>query len=55
MLGEMYVGDKNINLMMVDDFHAVKYEGQNKEDIEKEHELNRRTLIAKGLFDPDNV
>ncbi len=55
VLGEMYVGDKNINLMMVDEYLAVKYKGQNKADIEKEHILNRQTLIAKGLFDPDNV
>ena len=48
----MYVGDRNINLMMVDEYLAVKYEGQNKADIEKEHILNRQTLIAKGLFDP---
>ena len=51
-LGEMYVGDKNINLMMVDDSLAVKYEGQNKADIEAEHLTNRQKLIDKGLFDP---
>lgn len=55
VLGEMYVDDININLKLVEEFLAVKYEGQNKADIEKEHELNRRTLIAKGLFDPDSV
>ena len=52
VLGEMYVGDKNINLMMVDDSLAVKYEGQNKADIEAEHLTNRQKLIDKGLFDP---
>ncbi len=55
VLGEMYVGDKNINLMMVDDHLAVKYEGQNKKEIEEEHNINRQTLISKGLFDPDKV
>tara|TARA_R110002153_G_scaffold101607_1_gene237839 strand:+ start:296 stop:715 length:420 start_codon:yes stop_codon:yes gene_type:complete len=55
VLGEMYVEDTNINLMMVDEYLAVKYEGQNKADIEKEHVLNRQTLIAKGLFNPDNI
>ena len=30
VLGEMYVGDKNINLMMVDDCLAVEYYGQSK-------------------------
>ena len=55
VLGEMYVEDTNINLRMVDEYLAVKYEGQNKADIEKEHVLNRQTLIAKGLFNPDNI
>ena len=55
VLGEMYVADKNINLMMVDDNLAVKYKGQNKKQIEEEHQVNRELLIAKGLFNPDNV
>ena len=55
VLGEMYVADRNINLMMVDGYLAVKYEGQNKKEIEKEHDINRQTLISKGLFDPDKV
>jgi micrococcal nuclease len=55
VLGEMYVAEKNINLMMVDDHLAVKYKGQNKKEIEKEHIVNRELLIAKGLFDPNDV
>ena len=55
VLGEMYVNDSNINLRMVDEFLAVKYEGQNKADIEEEHLVNRQKLIDKGLFDPDSV
>ena len=55
VLGEMYVGDKNINLMMVDDCLAVEYYGQSKEEIEKEHIKNRQTIIKKGWFDPDSI
>ena len=55
VLGEMYVAGKNINLMMVDDNLAVKYKGQNKKQIEEEHQVNRELLIAKGLFDPNDV
>ena len=55
VLGEMYVNDNNINLRMVDEYLAVKYEGQNKADIEEEHLVNRQKLIDKGLFDPDSV
>ena len=53
ILGELYVNDININQMMIHSFHAVAYHGQSKEAIEKEHILNRQTLIAKGLFVPD--
>ena len=55
VLGEMYVGDKNINLMMVDDHMAVEYKGQNKKEIEEEHIVNRNVLIEKGKFDPETV
>lgn len=49
------VDGKNINLLMVDENHAVKYEGQSKDDIKKEHLVNREKLIQKGLFNPDEV
>ena len=55
VLGEMYVSDKNINLMMVDDHMAVEYKGQNKKEIEEEHIVNRKMLIEKGKFDPETV
>ena len=55
VLGEMVVDGKNINLLMVDENHAVKYEGQSKDDIKKEHLVNREKLIQKGLFNPDEV
>jgi len=55
VLGEMYVADRNINLMMVDDYMAVKYKGQNKKEIEEEHIVNRDVLIAKGKFNPKSV
>jgi micrococcal nuclease len=55
VLGEMVVGGRNINLLMVDENLAVKYEGQSKDDIKKEHKVNRDKLIEKGLFNPDEV
>jgi len=55
VLGEMYVEGTNINLTMVDESLAVKYEGQSKKDIEDEHLVNRQTLIEKKLFNPDEV
>ena len=55
VLGEMVVGGRNINLLMVNENYAVKYEGQSKEDIKKEHQVNREKLIEKGIFDPSEV
>lgn len=55
VLGEMVVGGRNINLLMVDENYAVKYEGQSKDDIKKEHQVNREKLIEKGVFDPSEV
>jgi|TARA_R100000152_G_C6732107_1_gene156661 micrococcal nuclease len=55
ILGELYVDDININQMMIHGFYAVAYDGQSKEEIEKEHIKNRQTLIAKGWFDPDSI
>ena len=55
ILGELHVGDTNINQSLIDNFLAVEYYGQSKEEIEKEHIINRQTLIAKSLFDPESV
>jgi micrococcal nuclease len=52
ILGEMIVEDTNINELMIEEHHAVKYHGQSKDDIEAEHLVNRQKLIDKGLFDP---
>ena len=55
VLGEMVVGGRNINLLMVDENLAVKYKGQSKDDIKKEHQVNREKWIEKGVFDPSEV
>tara|TARA_R110002020_G_scaffold244612_2_gene458276 strand:- start:44 stop:466 length:423 start_codon:yes stop_codon:yes gene_type:complete len=52
ILGEMIVENTNINELMIQEHHAVKYHGQSKDDIEAEHLVNRQKLIDKGLFDP---
>ena len=41
-----YMGD-----IMVDIGHAVRYHGQNKEDVQAEHMANRRKLIESKLMD----
>ena len=55
VLGEMIVRGENVNKLMVKECLAVEYYGQSKDDIEKQHMLNREVLIEKGLFNPDKV
>ena len=55
VLGEMIVRGENINKLMIKECLAVEYYGQSKDDIEKQHMLNREVLIEKGLFNPDKV
>ena len=55
ILGEMIVDDTNINELMIEEHHAVKYHGQSKDDIEAEHLVNRQKLIERGEFNPENV
>ena len=45
ILGELwYGGEHNINQLLVDNNHAVRYHGQSKEDIAEEHIANRKIL-----------
>ena len=55
VLGEMIVRGENINKLMIKECLAVEYYGQSKDDIEKQHMLNREVLIEKRLFNPDEV
>ena len=45
ILGEIWYGkEHNINQLLVDNYHAVRYHGQSKEDIAEEHLSNRAKL-----------
>ena len=55
VLGEMIVRGENVNKLMIKECYAVEYYGQSKDDIEKQHMLNRQVLIEKRLFDPDKL
>ena len=44
ILGEIIIDDININNMMVENYHAVPYHGQSKEDIDELHMNNREKL-----------
>ena len=48
ILGELWVGDSNLNQCLVDNHHAVRYYGQSKEEIKEAHLENRKYLDTKG-------
>ncbi len=50
ILGELFVGSSaySINKTMIDNHHAVLYDGQSKEDIEANHLKNRERLTEQG-------
>ena len=52
MLGEIIVDDININVAMIENYLAVAYHGQSKDDVEAEHLINRKKLIAMGAYVP---
>ena len=53
VLGEIIVDDININVAMIENYLAVAYHGQNKNDVEAEHLVNRIKLIEMGVFTPN--
>jgi micrococcal nuclease len=52
VLGTLVIDELNINEALVDNYLAVAYYGQNKNDVEVSHQLNRNKLIETGLFTP---
>ena len=52
VLGNVIVDGVNINQVMIDNYLAVAYFGQSKDDIEAEHLVNREKLIELGKFEP---
>ena len=52
VLGNGVVDGININQSMIDNYLAVAYFGQSKNDIEAEHLVNRDKLIELGKFTP---
>jgi micrococcal nuclease len=49
ILGELIVNKVNLNEQMIEENLAVKYHGQSKTDIEKEHLYNRTQLNRRGI------
>jgi len=52
ILGELFIGDSSysVNQQMIDEYHAVPYFGQSKDDTEKGHLWNRQALNEQGII-----
>src|SRR6056300_41201 len=48
ILGDFKVGDKTVTEILIEEGHAVKYEGQSKDDVQDAHMANRQRLIGEG-------
>jgi len=56
ILGDFIAPDgRMITEIMIEEGHAVKYHGQNKADVEKDHLINRNRLMSEGVVDPKDV
>lgn len=51
VLGDIYADGVSINQTMVEEGYAVAYYGQNKDDVEAAHMVNKQLLIEKGVLD----
>lgn len=51
VLGDIYADGVSINQTMVEEGYAVAYYGQNKDDVEAAHMVNKQLLIEKGILD----
>ena len=51
ILGELFVegNELSINQQMIDNYHAVPYFGQSKDDTEKGHLMNKAALNEQGI------
>ena len=51
ILGELFIGDSSysVNQQMIDEYHAVPYFGQSKDDTEQGHLWNRAALNEHGI------
>jgi len=48
ILGHVFADGVNINKKMCEDGYAVAYWGQNKQDVQDEHQVNRQRLLNEG-------
>ena len=49
ILGEFILEDgTNVNQWMIDNNYAVLYQGENKDNVQNQHQLNKKILMERG-------
>lgn len=48
ILGDFIIGQTTVAKTLIAEGYAVAYEGQNKDDVQAAHQINRKRLIAEG-------
>ena len=51
VLGDFRVGGKTVTQILIEEGHAVAYNGESKDDVQAQHMANRQRLIAEGKVD----
>ena len=51
VLGVIVADDVDLNQAMIDNYLAVAYTGQSKDDIESEHLSNKQKLLELGKYE----
>ena len=51
VLGDFRVGGKTVTQILIEEGHAVAYNGESNDDIQAQHMANRQRLIAEGKVD----
>lgn len=48
VLGDFRVGGKTVTQILIEEGHAVAYNGESKDDVQAQHMANRQRLIGEG-------
>ena len=48
VLGDFRVGGKTVTEILIEEGHAVAYNGESKDDVQAQHMVNRQRLIGEG-------
>jgi len=48
ILGDFRSGGKTVSEILIEEGHAVEYNGESKDDVQAQHMINRQRLIGEG-------